>query len=1125
MCNNTGITPGVLNAIYGSAAKKNISTIIAHAYEINPHFESQQIGSLVTKLKEINPLALANLAARYEKGELFANVAVLTKELDAGGDVKLLETDPHGKRTDQGLRDQFSTETVVEKINQLKLISSTDKDQRVETTILLNAKKELLEDFLAINQFGENHVRNLDRSQLQKLSQKYSDILKNDEASPIEKKEAMLGYLSVTREGMYRVSGKFANSTQMLAIMNNFRSGSHVVNEVQTGQGKSIISAISASVLAASGYSVDVTTSNIDLARRDIEENAKFFDYVGTKYSKNPISQTSNAEQYSVGGINYSTIADLSLYKQNMEFEHDEGREKTKTALVADEFDAAANMTTIMRLAKPREMIDKVTDSQYKIVYEAANGFVGHHEQDCRTKTMGELVNMMQREITGDNYKAFGINSPADWDLFVKKMSKYVGGDAELGKNSEKLGELLSAAYQASNLQEGKDFRVVSEEVNGKDGVVKISTAKVLANSLITDNVYSGGIHQCLHARLEKERISSKVGSPNKFIINAESEVVSSQTVKNFIDSYDRLNGYTGTYGYDVELSGYSKDIQAFQVPKHQAHNRTDLEPQFAKGKEEHLDKINKFIAKLGIDSSARQPLLIVCENDEKAREMYEAISKLRPNDQLQMVDSVKKDIEPETLLAGQKGMITIATPRMSRGTDINPNHESGLCVLTGYADFRRVEGQIQGRAGRQAAKGLTVQILDESDLKAKLGTSESGQKVTDSGKKLLKKYHQHLEQENLTSVQAKQLEGDLRQAFILFKQDGIEQDSSQKKENHKKWNKEFSDSWKDLNAKHSGNQETIKTELLIQNEGLEAKLQKVQVAKANRSILNYEEKLTKTQKPDLMLKDSDLKLPSKASSVQANILLRGAKSISLERKISEKDVKPEYLEFWKQKFDRDSLRAFSPEERVVLNHSVDKNFDIVKKNIMETITDYTQQKNLSATRKEAALNLFSKISKTKDIGEIYQEVKKSKNAQIKFDVENHSIFLNMKGSRFQELTDNILDKIVVVGGKEYDPKEALESIEKLVSTLPDTNKVSKNLKPLLDLQATEAETVTKMTLVKGFLLQNMKSYNNTDKVLAKNIIHEIGRVDLRLTKLTSKHLVVDKPHFIKTTPHISPLR
>jgi len=614
------------------------------------------------------------------------------------------------------------------------------------------------------------------------------------------------------------------------------------------------------------------------------------------------------------------------------------------------------------------------------------------------------------------------------------------------------------------------------------------------------------------------------VGSPNKFIINAESEVVSSQTVKNFIDSYDRLNGYTGTYGYDVELSGYSKDIQAFQVPKHQAHNRTDLEPSFAKGKVEHLDKINKFIDKLEGDTSARQPLLIVCENDEQAREMYEAISKLRPNDQLQMVDSVKKDIEPETLIAGQKGMITIATPRMSRGTDINPNHESGLCVLTGYADFRRVEGQIQGRAGRQAAKGLTVQILDESDLRAKLETS-TGQTITDSGKKLLKKYHQHLEQENLTSVQAKQLEGDLRQAFILFKQEGIEQDSLQKKENHKKWNKEFSDSWKDLTAKHSGNQETIKTELLEQNEGLAEKLQKVQLAKANRSMLNYEQELTKTQKPDFMLKDSDLKLASKASSVQANILSIGAKSISSERKISAEDVRPEYLEFWKQKFDRDSLRTLSPQERAVLNHSAGENFDIVKKNIIETIKDYTQQKNLSTTRKKAAKELCDKIYDTKNIGEIYKEVKESKDAQMKFDVENNSIFLNRKGSRFQELNANILDKIVVTEGKEYNPKEALESIKKLVSTLPDINKVSKNLKPLLDLQATEAETITKMTLVKGFLLQNMKSYNNTDKVLAKNIIHDIARVDLRLTKLTSKSVVVDKPHFIKTTPRISVLR
>lgn len=1133
LCNNTGINPAVLNGMYGSAVdKKNVSTILAHAYEVQPNLKSKQIGDLVEQLKSMDPAQLGKLAARYEKGELYANVEVLTKELGPGGNITVLETDPHGKRNAKGLKEQFSTDTVVEKINQLKLISATDKDQRIENTILLNEKKELLQDFLAVNKFGEEHVRHLDRSQLQKLAQGYRDTLQNDSASPIEKKEAMLGYMAVSRESMYRVSGKFANSTQMLAIMNNFRAGTHVVNEVQTGQGKSIISAISASVLAASGHSVDVCTSNMDLATRDIEENGKFFDYVGTKYSKSPISQTSSKEQYSVGGINYSTIPDLSLYKQNMSFEHGDSLPKTKTALVADEFDAAANMTTVMRLAKPKEMIDKATDSQYKIVYEAANGFVASHEKDCRTKNMGELVGMMQQAIKDDNYKAFGLNSPAEWDLFVKKMAKYAGADSVDGGNTEKLGELLSAAYQASKLQEGKDFRVVSEEVPTKDGPVKISTAKVLANSLITDNVYSGGIHQCLHARLEKERTSGEGRSPYKFVINAESEVVSSQTVKNFIDGYDRLNGYTGTYGYDVELSGYSKDIQAFQVPKHQAHNRTDLEPQFAKGKEEHLDKINKFVDKLPGDVSSRQPLLIVCENDEEARAMYEAISKLRPNDPIQMVDSVKQDIDPETRLAGQKGMITIATPRMSRGTDINPDHHGGLCVVTAYADFRRVEGQIQGRAGRQAAKGLTVQILDESDLRKKLASS-TGKSVTDSGKKLLKKYHQHLEQENLSSVQGKQLEGDLRQAFVLLKQSGIkaqDRDTPEKvKELHKKWNKEFSATWKDLSAQHSGDKDKIKTELFTKNPGLKEKLGKVQEAKANRSMLSYEQQLTKAQKSGSILKDSDLTVASKSAEVQASILSRGAKSATSEITMRAEDMKPEYLEFWRQKTDKDTLKALSAQERMALAPN-DKNLGSIKKNIIAAITDYQDDKSnsLSKERKVAIKNLIEAVNKADSVESIYDQVKKAQHLEIASDIKKHSIFSNSKGTSYQKVLDNILDKMVATGGRKHDAeavRKDIEGIAKLVNTQSPNNKVLKDLKPLITLKYnSEKDASLMMGLIKKCLLANMKNYNSTDKVLAENIMNNIERVDLRVTKLPKIEARAPKVDQVKTKKPFKPL-
>jgi hypothetical protein len=1078
--------------IYGKKDRRQaISTILAHAYEVQPHLKSQQIFELIETLESKTQEELELLAARYKSGELHANVEVLNKAL-SNGNVALLDTDPHGKRDPKGLKDQFDTETVIEKINQLKLISSTKKDQRIEETILLDQKKELLEDFLAINKFGEEHVRHLDRGQLQTLAQDYRDILQSETAGPAEKKQAMLGYMAVSREGMYRVSGKFANSTQMLAIINNFRAGTHVVNEVQTGQGKSIISAISASVLAASGYSVDVTTSNIDLAKRDIEENGKFFDYVGTKYSKDPISQTSSKKQYSVGGINYSTIPDLSLYKQNMSFEA--GVEETKTALVADEFDAAANMTTVMRLAKPKELLDKATDSQYKIVYEAINSFVDGHKRDCQTKNIGELVGMMQDAIKGDHYDNFGLNSQAERDSFVKQMAKYIGPD---GNSSEKLGELLAASYQASTLQEGKDFRVVSQEVQTKDGLVKISVAKVLADSVITDNVYSGGIHQCLHARLEKQRTSNPVGSPDKFVINAESEVVSSQTVKNFIDSYDRLNGYTGTYGYDVELSGYSKDIQAFQVPKHQKHSRKDLEPQFAKDKAEHLNKVNKFLDKLPGDVSSRQPVLIVCENDEEARAMYEAISKSRPNDPLQMVDSIKKDIDPETRFAGQKGMITIATPRMSRGTDINPDHQDGLCVVTAYADFRRVEGQVQGRAGRQAAKGLTVQILDENDLKAKL-TSATGQRITDSGKKLLKRYHHHLEQENLTSVQGKQLEGDLRQAFILLKQSEPGANHASKKENYKKWNKEFSDTWKDLSTKFSGDREKIKADLFAGNPGLEGKLNKVQEAKANRSMLAYEQHLTSTQKSkEAMLQSGDLIAASKASNGKADRLIPSAKTVDSPNQTS--------LGFWKRKVDKHTLSDLSADARSFLKESTTQSIGPIKEHILFSIKEYQQDKSLSTSRKESVAKLIEDIEKAPTIQDVYTKIKEAEASAIATDLKQLNPFLNKHGSRYQQVLDNALDKIVAVTGN-HKADNALTDITSLLDRVPKNNRVKKDLTELLSLKTEDHDDkYSKIKLIKGLLLQNMKNYNNTDKVLAENIIHNIERVDLSVTRAEKK--------------------
>lgn len=401
---------------------------------------------------------------------------------------------------------------------------------------------------------------------------------------------------------------------------------------------------------------------------------------------------------------------------------------------------------------------------------------------------------------------------------------------------------------------------------------------------------------------------------------------------------------------------------------------------------------------------------------------------------------------------------------------------------------------------------------MDESDLKQKLQTS-TGKPITEKGKKLLKRYHQHLEQENLVSVQGKQLEGDLRQAYILLKQTDTpskDKDSPDKvKELHKKWNKEFSDQWKDLSAKHNDDKDKIKGELFKNHPKLNDKLDKVQTAKANWSLLAAEQKLTQAQKSSSMLKDSDLKGADQAAKVQAEILGKSAKS-SKSKESSKTEKQAGHLEFWGQKTSKDAIMTLTPKEKLSLQ-ATDKNLDTIKKQIIKTIEAYRDDpsSSLSKRRKEGVKQLIEEINKAGSIGDIYQTAKTEQSAQIKGDLENNNMFLNKKGSRYQNVLDNVLDKIVATNGITYNATEAKKEVSNLVGTVPVSNKVAKDIKPLLELKGKSlSDHEAEIRLIKGCLVQNMKNYNNTDKILAQNIINKITRVDLKKTQADN----IEKP-------------
>ena len=119
-------------------------------------------------------------------------------------------------------------------------------------------------------------------------------------------------------------------------------------------------------------------------------------------------------------------------------------------------------------------------------------------------------------------------------------------------------------------------------------------------------------------------------------------------------------------------------------------------------------------------------------------------------------------------------------------------------------------------------------------------------------------------------------------------------------------------------------------------------------------------------------------------------------------------------------------------------------NSPIVKNNIKGAIEDYQNDKSssLSKGRKIAVQNLMEAIDGAGSIQELYDTVKKAQNSAIQLDVENHNMLLNRNGSRYQQVLDNVLDKIVATGGRKHDAQAALEGIKELVAKLPDNNKV-----------------------------------------------------------------------------------
>ncbi len=529
--------------------------------------------TVLQKLTLLSPSDLNDLYSLFEDKPYpsFKRVKDFLNTADKAKFLTDFELDPPGLRsTDSEINKHFSLDIAAERINELVDLNRDDN-----ATLFKSDRQKLMTDLCFITAVGRdknllsinNSLANkpamqLTKNELQELTLKYREIIKNNEPDSKESQLAMLQFVAIAREALYRTNAAFAYTTQVTSILESLIHNGNHISQINTGQGKGLTTAILAAAKWMQGGAVDVCSANMQLAARDQEEFADFFSYLGIQTSL--IKAESPHETYQQDGINYSQLSDIALFQTKMELEGKEMPEKA--TLLLDEIDYNA--------------LDNTVQFRYAT---SLPGFVTHDGRNPDEWIYPVILKFLEDKDVQHN----GRGKEQD----IADLRHYIKSDSDLWRHllpiaqqsedcvkglqkrfdtnrnhysDELLDRWIDAAFNALQLQEGESYFTVTEtrEIQSQRVKVRYCRPKI-GDEPGMKSTLSNGVQQFLHARL------NMTASPDqpKFIIEPEKTYILSKSVKNVLDYYCRpIKGYKRAAFTDQQLEG--KRIQKFVTAK-----------------------------------------------------------------------------------------------------------------------------------------------------------------------------------------------------------------------------------------------------------------------------------------------------------------------------------------------------------------------------------------------------------------------------------------------------------------------------------------------------------------------------------------------------------------------------
>ena len=428
---------------------------------------------------------------------------------------------------------------------------------------------------------------------------------------------------ALTREASLRTLGLRHFDVQLIGglTLNNQK-----IAEMKTGEGKTLVATLSASLNALTGKGVHIITINDYLASRDHASMGQIYSLLGlnTGLIQDDMSKSERKKNYNVD-ITYVTNYEVTFdfLRDNMALNLNDVTLRPFNYCIIDEVDSVLidEAQTPLILSENFETpVDKYIIAAEITEYLKRNI---HYTVDEKNKNI-ILLDKGSQQIE----KILQIQDLYDpRDPWIPYVINAIKADSLFTNN-------VHYIIQNNRI-------VIVDEFTGR---------------IMPDRRWGDGLHQAIEAK-------------EKLPIRQKSETQAEITYQNFFLLYPKLSGMTGTgKTAEIEFEKIYK-LSVDEIPTARPTLRKDLSDLVYKDQFLKWNAISKTCNEV---SSTGQPVLIGTTTIEKSEMLAELLNEYKLS--YQLLNAKPENVRRESEIvaqAGKRGAITIATNMAGRGTDI----------------------------------------------------------------------------------------------------------------------------------------------------------------------------------------------------------------------------------------------------------------------------------------------------------------------------------------------------------------------------------------------------------------------------------------------------------------------